>query len=103
MEETSVPRSELDLDLDPGVDARASSDLPMFEMTIKVFGWERGQAEIETTCSGALGDLFDTESPDDAGAIFGELHTRLQEEITEAFEILRRCRRPSAGVPRAGR
>lgn len=76
--------------------------VPMFEMTIKVFGWERGQAEIETTFFAELGDLFDSASADDAGAIFGELHTRLQEETTEAFEILRRCPPPSA-VPRAGR
>lgn len=70
----------------------SSPDLPMFEMTIKVFGWERGQAEVDTSFLDALGGLFD-ESADDRDAILGEIHVRVREEMAEAFEILRRVHR----------
>ena len=91
MEKTPLPRSEFDLECEAGVGTFESSDVPMFEMTIKVFGWERGQAEIDTRFFDVLGKMFDAASPDGAEAIFTELHTRLQEETAEAFEIFRRC------------
>lgn len=69
------------------------TDVPMLQMTIKVFGWQRGQAEIDTALfpGDALGgDPFTAPSPE-ADEIFARLHARLAEEIGEAFEIFRRC------------
>lgn len=77
----------------PGSESRAPvapPDRPMFEMTIRVFGWERGQAEVDTQFSG-LADPFEVASADDAGMILDLLHARVAEEITEAFRIFRSC------------
>lgn len=90
----SAPLRPLDVhvEFDSGDEGARSLDVPMLEMTIKVFGWRRGQAEIETTLSPSeqVGDPFKA-PPDEADRILTRLHARLQEEIDEAFEIFRRC------------
>lgn len=75
-----------------GSESRApvAPDQPMFEMTIRVFGWERGQAEVDTQFSG-MADPFEAASGDDAAMILDLLQARVAEEITEAFRIFRSC------------
>lgn len=93
MDETARPPSDLLLEIDFEVDGSRSPDVPMLEMTIKLFGWGLGQAELDTKFSDVLGGPFGAAPPGDAGEVFGRLHARLQEEIAEAFEIFRRCPR----------
>lgn len=91
MERASVRPLDVHVEVDFDEDAQ-SAEAPMLEMTIKLFGWRRGQAEIETNLypNDALGDPFKA-PPEEAERILSRLHARLQEEIGEAFEIFRRC------------
>lgn len=70
--------------------APVSPDRPLVEMTIKVFGWERGEAEIDARFAGA-GDPFEAASADDAAMILDLVQARVAEEIAEAFKIFRTC------------
>lgn len=74
----------------PSSRPRVPPDRPLFEMTIKVFGWERGEAEIDAQFAGA-GDPFEAASDDDAAQIVDLLRARVAEEIAEAFKIFRAC------------
>ena len=89
MDKTPVRPAESGVGLDR--DDTAPLDAPMLEMTIRLFGWRPGEAEIETTVfpSPQLGDPFRA-PPAEAGEILDRLHARLREEMAVAFATFRR-------------
>lgn len=88
MDQTPVP-AEFDVELD-GDDRAAPRDAPMLEMTIRLFGWRPGEAEIETTVfpDSRLGDPFRA-PPAEAATVLDRLHARLREEMAVAFDTFR--------------
>jgi len=82
---------DLGVALEDAAERAGPVDAPMLEITIRLLGWRRGDAEIEATLfPGALpGDPFRAPSPE-ADQILDRLHSRLREELAEAFETFRR-------------
>lgn len=67
-----------------------SGDPPMLRLEINLYSWERGDSEIEVVLphGGELAELLDWALPEQRMVICGNLRDRIQEEISEVFEIL---------------
>ncbi len=67
-----------------------AGDPPMFRLEISLYSWERGDTEIEVTLphGGELGELLEWALPEQRLVICGNLRARIQEELSEVFELL---------------
>jgi hypothetical protein len=64
---------------------------PMFEISIRLFSWETGDATVELSMpeDGELSELLDSSFDERRDLVYGTIRTRLQKEVRDAFEALK--------------